>query len=85
MLLLSAPEQQQFPDLVLLLSAPEKQLTHKRVLLLSAPVQAQALADAGLPGGFMTWNGVSNLEKYKVIADAWDTVYTQQTPRIQSD
>ena len=45
--------------------------------------QAQALADAGLSGGFMTWNGVSNLEKYKVIADAWDTVYTQQTPRIQ--
>ena len=45
--------------------------------------QAQALADAGLTGGFMTWNGVSNLEKYQLMAPAWNTVYTAQTPRIQ--
>ena len=33
--------------------------------------EIQALYDNGLNGGYMTWNGVSNLEKYYFVSDAF--------------
>lgn len=38
--------------------------------------QAQALVDAGLTGGFITWNSASNLSKYKQIKSAFSKDYT---------
>ena len=37
--------------------------------------QAQALVDAGLKGGFITWNSASNLYKYRQIASAFSKDY----------
>lgn len=37
--------------------------------------QVNGLIDAGLPGGFMTWNGVSKLEKYQEVAPFWNIDY----------
>ncbi|MBR7042302.1 MAG: hypothetical protein IKI04_02250 [Bacilli bacterium] len=37
--------------------------------------QAQALVDAGLDGGFITWNSASNIWKYRQIADAFSKDY----------
>ena len=39
--------------------------------------EVQALYDAGLPGGFLTWNGGSDYEKFKEISDAWSHTYKQ--------
>ena len=39
--------------------------------------QAQALVDAGLDGGFITWNSASNLYKYNQIKDAFSKDYTR--------
>lgn len=36
-----------------------------------ATAQIQALYDAGITGGFMIWNGASNLSKYQQISPAW--------------
>lgn len=38
--------------------------------------QAQALVDAGLKGGFITWNSASSLYKYKQIASAFSKTYS---------
>lgn len=38
--------------------------------------QAQALVDAGLTGGFITWNSASNLNKYEQIKSAFAKYYT---------
>ena len=38
--------------------------------------QAQALVDAGLTGGFITWNGKSNLNKYTQIKAAFSKDYS---------
>jgi len=38
--------------------------------------QAQALYDAGLTGGFMTWNGISNYSIYEQMGPAWGLDYT---------
>ena len=40
--------------------------------------QAQALVDAGLDGGFITWNSASNLYKYNQIKDAFSKTYTKK-------
>ena len=40
--------------------------------------QAQALVDAGLDGGFITWNSASNLYKYKQIKDAFSKDYVKR-------
>ena len=37
--------------------------------------QAQALVDAGLDGGFITWHSGSNIYKYRQIADAFAKTY----------
>ncbi len=37
--------------------------------------QAQALVDAGLEGGFITWNSASNIWKYNQIKDAFSKDY----------
>ena len=37
--------------------------------------QVQGLVDAGLTGGFITWNAESNFSKYQLIADAWSRSY----------
>ena len=37
--------------------------------------QAQALVDAGLDGGFITWNSASNIWKYRQIQDAFSKDY----------
>ena len=37
--------------------------------------QAQALVDAGLDGGFITWNSASNIWKYRQIMDAFGKDY----------
>jgi len=37
--------------------------------------QAQALVDAGLTGGFITWNGASSLKKYDQIKTAFTKDY----------
>ena len=37
--------------------------------------QAQALVDAGLEGGFITWNSASNIWKYRQIQDAFSKDY----------
>ena len=37
--------------------------------------QAQALVDAGLDGGFITWNSASNIYKYRQIASAFSKEY----------
>ena len=39
--------------------------------------QAQALVDAGLDGGFITWNSASNIWKYQQIKDAFSKDYTR--------
>lgn len=39
--------------------------------------QAQALVDAGLNGGFITWNSASNLSKYNQIKSAFAKDYTK--------
>ena len=39
--------------------------------------QAQALVDAGLTGGFITWNSASNLYKYNQIKSAFSKEYTK--------
>ena len=39
--------------------------------------QAQALVDAGLNGGFITWNSASNIYKYNQIKDAFSKTYTK--------
>ena len=39
--------------------------------------QARALVDAGLDGGFITWNAASNLYKYNQIKDAFSKDYTK--------
>ena len=41
--------------------------------------QAQALVDAGLNGGFITWNSASNLYKYNQIKDAFSKTYTKKS------
>lgn len=38
--------------------------------------QAQALVDAGLTGGFITWNSASSLNKYQQIKSAFSKDYT---------
>lgn len=38
--------------------------------------QAQALVDAGLKGGFITWNSASNIYKYRQIGPAFAKDYT---------
>ena len=38
--------------------------------------QAQALVDAGLKGGFITWNSASNIYKYRQIASAFAKDYS---------
>ena len=38
--------------------------------------QAKALVDAGLTGGFITWNSTSNLNKYEQIKSAFSKDYT---------
>ena len=40
--------------------------------------QAQALVDAGLDGGFITWNSASNLYKYNQIKDAFSKDYVKK-------
>ena len=40
--------------------------------------QAQALVDAGLTGGFITWNSASNIYKYNQIKDAFSKDYTKR-------
>ena len=40
--------------------------------------QAQALVDAGLDGGFITWNSASNIWKYKQIQDAFSKDYKKK-------
>ena len=40
--------------------------------------QAQALVDAGLTGGFITWNGKSSLNKYTQIKEAFSKNYSLQ-------
>ncbi len=40
--------------------------------------QAQALVDAGLDGGFITWNSASNLYKYNQIKSAFAKDYTKK-------
>ena len=40
--------------------------------------QIQGLYDAGLTGGYMTWNANSNLAKYKSQASAFSKVYTKK-------
>lgn len=37
--------------------------------------QVQGLVDAGLTGGFITWNSDSSFSKYQLIADAWSRSY----------
>ena len=37
--------------------------------------QAQALVDAGLTGGFITWNSASSLKKYEQIKEAFGKTY----------
>lgn len=37
--------------------------------------QVQALIDGGLPGGFMTWNGVAKYEKYEEVSGFWGVDY----------
>ena len=44
--------------------------------------EAQALADAGLSGGFLTWNGASSISKYAEISSAFAKVYTKGIPRV---
>ena len=39
--------------------------------------QAQALVDAGLEGGFITWHSGSNIYKYRQIASAFSKDYTK--------
>ena len=39
--------------------------------------QAQALVDAGLTGGFITWNSGSSLNKYNQIKEAFNKDYIQ--------
>lgn len=39
--------------------------------------QAQALVDAGLEGGFITWNSASSIWKYNQIKDAFSRDYTK--------
>ena len=41
--------------------------------------QAQALADAGLTGGFITWNSISNLNKYNQIKSAFSKDYQKNS------
>jgi len=38
--------------------------------------EVQGMVDAGLGGGFITWNAESKPEKYRLIADAWNRTYT---------
>ena len=38
--------------------------------------EVQALVDGGITGGFITWNYNSNLDKYRLIAPAWNKTYT---------
>lgn len=40
--------------------------------------QAQALVDAGLDGGFITWNSSSNINKYNQIKDAFKKDYIKK-------
>lgn len=40
--------------------------------------QAQALVDAGLDGGFITWNSSSNINKYNQIKLAFSKEYTKE-------
>ena len=40
--------------------------------------QIQGLYDAGLTGGYMTWNANSNLAKYKQQASAFSKIYTSK-------
>lgn len=50
--------------------------------------QAQALFDAGLTGGFMTWNGISNYDIYSVMAPAMGLDYgygTGSIPGVKSE
>jgi hypothetical protein len=35
--------------------------------------QVRGLEDAGLTGGFIPWNGVSSIEKYREYKGIWDT------------
>lgn len=37
--------------------------------------QAQALYDSGLTGGFIPWNGASDLDKYETYASVWSDQY----------
>ena len=41
--------------------------------------QAQALVDAGLEGGFITWNSASNIYKYNQIKDAFSKDYKKSS------
>ena len=41
--------------------------------------QAQALVDAGLNGGFITWNSASNLSKYNQIKSAFSKDYVKKS------
>ncbi|MBR7041907.1 MAG: hypothetical protein IKI04_00230, partial [Bacilli bacterium] len=41
--------------------------------------QAQALVDAGLDGGFITWNSASNLSKYNQIKSAFSKDYVKKS------
>ena len=40
--------------------------------------QARALVDAGLTGGFMTWNSASNINKYNQIKSAFSKDYNKE-------
>ena len=37
--------------------------------------QAQALYDAGLTGGFIPWNAISDLDKYYEYSGVWADQY----------
>ena len=41
--------------------------------------QIKGLYDAGLTGGYMTWNSGSNLAKYKTQASAYSKIYTSKS------
>lgn len=41
--------------------------------------QVQGLVDAGLTGGFLTWNGVANRTKYEEMGAAWGYDYVPST------
>ncbi|MCF0142770.1 MAG: hypothetical protein HUJ75_05280 [Parasporobacterium sp.] len=47
--------------------------------------QVNALMDAGLMGGFMTWNGGSVLSKYQEIAPAWAIDYWASHRQVNSE